>query len=101
MKSNRSLRLREQAQLDVRSILRYTTQQWGTRQKNIYRAKLYQVMRSLLDHPERGRSRDEYFLGCRSLPVERHIIFYHLTEDEIIVDRVLHTSQDATGNVTP
>ena len=65
-----------------------------------YRAQIYQTMRSLLDYPERGRSRDEYFPGCRSLVVEQHVIFDHLTDDEVVVGRVLHSSQDATGKVT-
>jgi toxin ParE1/3/4 len=53
----------------------------------------------LLDHPERGRPRDELYDGCRSLNVGQHVVFYYLTDDEIIIDRVLHGSRDAAGEV--
>ncbi|MEA2524608.1 MAG: toxin ParE1/3/4 [Thermomicrobiales bacterium] len=58
-------------------------------------------MRTLLDYPELGKPRDDLFPGCRNLLVERHIIFYRVTDDEIVVSRLLHVRQDATGNVEP
>jgi toxin ParE1/3/4 len=101
MKSSRKLRLTDEARGDVRDIRRYTARQWGPRQRDRYAAQLHQALRSLLDYPERGRVRDEYFPGCRSLAVEHHIIFYHLTDHEIVVVRILHGNQDATGKITP
>jgi len=35
------------------------------------------------------------------LYTQQRVIFYHVIDDEIIIGRVLHTSQDATGTVTP
>jgi plasmid stabilization system protein ParE len=58
-------------------------------------------MRSLLVYPERGRQRDELYTACRSLPVEQHVVFYYLTDDAVVIDRVLHGSQDPTGKVAP
>lgn len=58
-------------------------------------------MRSLLDYPELGPSRNDLFLGCRSLATEEHVIFYRVIGDEIIVGRVLHDSQQPAGKVTP
>jgi toxin ParE1/3/4 len=85
----------------VREILRYTARQWGPRQRARYPAQLHHAMRPLLDFPERGWPRDEYFPGCRGLPVEQHVVFYRLTDDEVVVVRVLHGSQDAVGKVRP
>jgi toxin ParE1/3/4 len=101
VKSNRRLRLTPEARADVQDIRRYTARQWGVRQRDIYYAKLHQGMRALLDHPERGRQREELYAGCRSLPVEYHVVFHYLTEDEIVIDRVLHSSQDTTGKLAP
>jgi toxin ParE1/3/4 len=95
----RRLTLRVDARNDIQDTLLYTQQRWGEEQRRRYRAQLYKAMRSLLEYPERGRARDEFFAGCRGLAVERHVIFYHVTDDEIIVGRVLHTSQDAAGKV--
>lgn len=99
MKSSRKLRLTPEARTDVRDIRRYTARRWGTQQRDAYHATLDRALRVLLDHPELGRSRDDLYLGCRSLPVGQHVVFYYLTDDEIVIDRVLHSSQDETGKV--
>jgi toxin ParE1/3/4 len=101
VKSSRKLRLSPEARADVREIRRYTAKQWGLRQRDRYAARLHQALGSLLDYPERGRPREELYAGCRSLLVEQHVIYYYLTDDEVVVDRVLHSSQDATDKITP
>ena len=101
MKSSRKLRLTADARADVRSILRYTARQWGLRQRDIYRAQLYEGMDKLLRHPELGEEQDDVFPGCRTLRVEQHVLFSRVTETEIIVSRVLHVRQDVTDKVFP
>ena len=97
----RRLTLKPQAQEDVREALHYTHQQWGAEQRSRYRVRLYETMRKLLDFPELGQPRDDLFPGCRSLRAEQHVIFYQITEGEIIVGRVLHVRQEAAGKVEP
>lgn len=97
----RRLRMRVAARNDIKATLIFTEQRWGAEQRRRYRAQLYEAMESLLDYPERGRARDEQFVGCRSILVAQHVIFYHLTDAEIIIGRVLHTGQDTTGKVMP
>ncbi len=93
--------VRPDAQADLRSVLLYTRERWGLDQVRRYRTQLSQAMRSLRDFPERGPARDDYFPGCRSLAVQQHVVFYYLTEEEIIIVRILHSNQDATGKVVP
>jgi toxin ParE1/3/4 len=97
----RRLTIKPEAQLDIDEILLYTRKRWGLDQRRRYRTRLYDAMRSLRDYPERGREREEYFPGCRGLVVERHVVFYRLTDDEVVVVRILHGSQDATDEVAP
>jgi toxin ParE1/3/4 len=97
----RRLVIRPDAREDLRQILLYTQERWGEEQRRRYRARMYQAMRSLLDYPERGPARDEYFPGCRGLSAEQHIVFYLLTNQEVVVVRILHGNQDATGKVNP
>ncbi len=42
-------------------------------------------MRSLLDHPELGTARDDLFPGCQNLLVQQHLVFYSITDDEILI----------------
>jgi toxin ParE1/3/4 len=97
----RRLAITVAAKFDIDNILLYTQRQWGAGQRRRYRAQLYQGMRGLLDYPERGRPRDELYAGCRSVLVEHHVVYYYLTDDAIVIDRVLHGSEDTTGKVTP
>ncbi|MGH2534984.1 MAG: type II toxin-antitoxin system RelE/ParE family toxin [Thermomicrobiales bacterium] len=46
-----------------------------------------------------ARSRDEYFLGGHSQQVEHHVIYYRIEETAIVVIRILHARQDATGQL--
>lgn len=57
-------------------------------------------MSSLGRHPEIGEARDDLFSGCRAFRIEQHIIYYHVTDTEIVIGRVLHVRQDPTGKVT-
>ena len=56
--------------------------------------KIEQAVCEILDAPER-RTDLEY--GIRYWPIERfpYVVFYDITEDEILIVGVMHTSQDA------
>lgn len=100
MKSSRKLHISPEARIDLRDIRRYTTQEWGARQLEIYTERLKQVIRRLLDFPELGHVRDDLYPGCRAFTAEQHVIFYRITENEIVISRVLHGSQDPTSKVS-
>ena len=45
-------------------------------------------------NPGMGRSRDELVEGIRSFPVGNYLVFYHLAEDAVFIDRVLSGYRD-------
>jgi toxin ParE1/3/4 len=49
---------------------------------------------SLLDFPLRGRSREEFLPGLRSLVVEKYIVFYQVEGEVVIVARIIHGARD-------
>jgi toxin ParE1/3/4 len=92
--------LTREAEDDYETILIYTEQTWGQEQRASYWARIRQTLESLRDHPKRGHPRDDLFSGCRSVRVERHIIYYHQPQPHHIeVVRILHSRQDPAGNV--
>jgi toxin ParE1/3/4 len=97
MPSGRKLRLSVEAQDDLRDLLQYSLQRWGWQQRDAYKSKIQRRLRDLATYPDLGRARDEYFPGCRSLPVEQHVVYYPVTETEILVTRILHAKRDAGG----
>ena len=93
--------LTPRAREDIRQALLYSRQRWGEQQRRRYRLHLADAMTDLTDYPELGKPRDDLFPGCRQLRVEQHILFYRVTEEDVIIGRVLHVRQDATDQVTP
>lgn len=61
--------------------------------------QLRRSLRLLVDYPERGLARPDLYSGCRSPTIEAHVAFYTVTEDAIVVDRVLHHNRDAGEEV--
>lgn len=57
-------------------------------------ARVRRAADELIEHPERRTSID---YGVRYWPVERfpYVVFYDLTESEVLILGVLHTSQDS------
>jgi toxin ParE1/3/4 len=52
------------------------------------------IFNLLVDAPMAGTSRNELEQGIRSYPVGSYIIFYHVKDQFVIIDRVLHTGRD-------
>jgi plasmid stabilization system protein ParE len=100
-RSRYRLTIRESARRDIDDVLLYTRTLWGADQRRRYGVTLKQAIRTLVDFPELGSMRDDLFLGCRNLLVERHVVYYQIRGDEIIVGRVFHISQNPEGKVTP
>lgn len=91
---NRYLEVLPEAEDDIRNILIYTGQQWGTHQLDDYQLKLDAAMQLLVDFPDRGKSRGEISRGLRSLALDSHLIFYRVIGDAIYVLRVVHKKMD-------
>lgn len=79
---------------DLGQIGDYTLREWGAAQKRKYLGNIRNAFRTLRDTPGMGAPRDDIDVGLRALPVQRHIIFYRETENEVLIVRVLHASID-------
>lgn len=82
------------AQADVRDIKRYTGERWGVEQKNRYISAIRARLSALREHSEIGRLRPEYGDSYRSLIIGAHIAIYRVTNNDVIVVRVLHQAMD-------
>jgi plasmid stabilization system protein ParE len=75
-----TLRLSREADRDIEDIVFYTQRTWGEKQRAGYRTAILRTLDMLSEHPQAGRLREELFLGCRSIMVEQHIIYFHLPQ---------------------
>ena len=79
---------------DLKAIARYTEKQWGAARRQRYLAALRDQFAALLRHPALGAPREDVAAGYRALAVGRHIIFYRVAGEEIVIVRVLHQRMD-------
>ena len=96
MKSSLRLDVSVDARRDFRSILRYTREVWGERQRNTYGARLESAMERLTHYPFLGEPRDDLRPGLRTRKASEHIIYYRVDEEAVTVLRLLHHTMDQT-----
>jgi len=71
---------------DLASIATYSLREWGEVQARNYIAGLELACGTLGDHFALGRDVD----GFRRWRYERHLIYYRVSGDELLIVRILH-----------
>ena len=82
------------ARRDLQAIARYSEKEWGSAQRAQYMAAIREKFSLLLGRPAIGAPRNDIAPGYRCLPVGRHLIFYRVEEESLIILRVLHQRID-------
>lgn len=90
MPSSRRFRLATVAEDDLAEILRYTRLTWGDAQATAYSEIVYEELFQLLEFPEVGRQRSDVRRGLRSYSIGQHVAYYRITQNEVIIERLLH-----------
>lgn len=85
-------RLSRLALADLKSIGRYTAQQWGLKQADHYLDDLGGVLNLLAGNPALGRGCEPIRRGYRRMEHGRHVIFYRVRPEGTGIDviRILH-----------
>ena len=83
-----------EANSDLVEIWLYTDEQFGATQADRYLDQLAEAIDRLLVHPELGKDRSDVKSGYRSIHVNKHVVFYRVINDGLLVVRVLHDSMD-------
>ena len=87
------------AESDLVGIWRYSYSQWGEAQADRYLNLLAQAILSIAKAPTKGAQRDEIRAGYWSVRIERHVVFYTITEREVRIRRVLHVAMDPDAHL--
>ncbi len=90
------LSLSEQAERDLINIIDYTLDNWGYHQAEKYNHSFDDAFEAITENPFTSLSKDRTDLipRMRSLKVEKHYLFYLVSETEVQVFRILHGSMD-------
>jgi toxin ParE1/3/4 len=79
---------------DLKSIGRYTQQQWGKRQRDAYLLDFEKRFHWLAENPQLGKHRPDIAEGYYSYPQGSHVIFYLLGPDRIDIIGIPHKVMD-------
>ena len=84
----------QKAEADLEAILEYSSQRWGAVQTLAYIDELQDRIVWLTENPQLGRPRDELLAGLRSYPQGRHMLYYAVTDQELLILRIRHQSAE-------
>lgn len=88
-------RLTPAAERDLEAIWTHTVERWGVEQANRYTDFLAAAFAELAQSPKSAPACDHIRPGYRRRNVERHIIYFRITNYGIAVVRILHDRMDA------
>ena len=97
----RKLHLSPAAAEDLENILRFTLDNWGESQFDLYHNILQQTFDSILSDPEGPltKSRNELFPSSRSIRSGQHVVFFRLRKKNIEIIRILHGKMDFLSHI--
>ncbi len=93
-KTKNKYRLTPAAKQDIKEIWFYSVASWGEKRAEDYVAKLETQFKKLAECPKLGRDRSEINKNYRSMPSEKHVIFYVINGRYIDIIGMLHSSMD-------
>ena len=94
MPSNLRLRIGARADEDLADIASFTEERWGSIQTESYISILQRAYEELCLFPAAGHRHIDLPPEMRVWPVERHLIIYLPTDDELQIVRIVHRRQD-------
>ncbi len=83
--------LSNRAKADIKQIVRYTLENFGSAQAEEYIDGLYYSFELLMDNPRLGH---EWKAGRRRYIYRMHSIYYRLTPENVFVTHIRHASQN-------
>lgn len=92
-------RLTPAAERDLEAIWIYTAQQWNVEQANHYTGRLTAAFATLAQSPKMAPVCDHIRPGYRRQRVERHMIYFRITNYGIAVIRILHQRMDVSRHM--
>jgi len=86
--------IRPRARSDIKKIWRYTYDNWGEKQADVYTDALGQAIEEMIENPEMGNSIEHIRKGYRLYHFKHHFVIYRLSSTALDVVRVLGEKMD-------
>jgi toxin ParE1/3/4 len=95
--TQKRLHISPEAEVDLLEIGTYTRDTWGWRQADKYLSQLEEGCELIVRIPSVGRECDRIREGLHRFEIGKHVIFYTVEAERILVARVLHENMLATN----
>lgn len=90
-----------QAVKDLEDIWDYTYSTWSENQADKYYKAIISCFKIICSNPILlGRDYSKIFQGLRGFKINKHIIFYIIESDSILIVRILHESMDFSRHLS-
>ncbi len=95
------LRRTHLADTDYKDILRETKRKWGIDQRTKYRGMLRDAITTIGKDPFiiTSKARDDLHDGARLYPVGKHYLLYWISDQTVILERILHQGMDLSRHL--
>lgn len=91
--------LSSRARFDLREIWTFTAEKWGRRKADDYLGEVRATIEILAVDHRMGLQFDSTDLTLRRALVESHAIFYRVSNDKVLILRILHQAMDAVSHL--
>jgi len=98
--SDTHFRLTPDAKVSLKQIALYTRETWGEKQRRTYLKNIDACFHKLAASPMQGKARPEIHHALRSHPAGRHIVYYLIQDDYIVIVNVLHDRMDPVKHIS-
>ena len=92
-----TLFITDEAKVDIENILAYTLKNWGEKQATKYSNTIKSTLFSMADNPFLLLSKERVVKRTtfRTFAFEKHIVFYKIETERVVIVRILHQSMEA------
>ena len=80
----------DQALEDLDGIHEYGLAEWGAARSGEFMVRLGESIYGLADSPYRGRSREAFHPGLRSILHRQYVVFYMIEGNDVVIGAVIH-----------
>ena len=85
---------------DLKLIYQNSKEQWGNDRAREYMNSLYDFFEKISLFPNIGSSCHEFYPNSKSLPCQKHVIFFIPKENAILIGRVLHERMNPSNFIS-
>ncbi|PWH05350.1 plasmid stabilization protein ParE [Brachybacterium endophyticum] len=87
------------ARVNLSEIWDYTEEHWDAGHAETYVLELHAAAERVAQNSSRGRPADEVRAGYRRYGIGRHLLFYLVRDDAVVIVRILHQRMDPTRHL--